>query len=83
MPRLTRRARKDLDRLPSALAAKAYEVTKRLDDEPAPRKNLLGPLKRKRSTRLGTVSSHHLYDYRGRSRGSDNRRKEGRLPLMA
>ena len=58
MPRLTRRARKDLDRLPSALAAKAYEITKRLDDEPAPRKNLLGPLKRKRSTRLGR--SHRI-----------------------
>ena len=53
MPRLTRRARKDLDRLPSALATKAYEIITRLDDEPALGKKLLGPLQGKRSVRLG------------------------------
>ena len=41
MPRLTRRGRKDLDRLPSALATKAHEIIKRLDDEPALGKKLL------------------------------------------
>ena len=58
MPRLARRARKDLDRLPSALATKAYEIVRHLDDEPAPGKKLLGPLKGKRSTRLGR--SHRI-----------------------
>ena len=58
MPRLTRRARKDLDRLPAALATKAYETIRRLDDEPALGKKLLGPLQGKRSTRLGR--SHRI-----------------------
>ena len=58
MLRLTRRGRKDFDRLPPALAAKADEIIKRLDDEPAPDEQLLGPLQGKRSARLGR--SHRI-----------------------
>ena len=58
MRRLTRRARKDLHRLPSALATKAREIITRLDDEPALGKKLLGPLQGKRSARLGR--SHRI-----------------------
>ena len=58
MARLTRRASKDLDRLPPALAYKTCEIVRRLDDEPALGKKLLGPLRGKRSARLGR--SHRI-----------------------
>lgn len=58
MPRLTRRARKDLDRLPSALATRAYQIIRRLDGEPALGKKFLGPLHGMRSARLGR--SHRI-----------------------
>ncbi len=58
MPKLTRRARKDLDALPPTIAAKAEEIIRRLDDEPTLGKKLLGPLQGKRSARLGR--SHRI-----------------------
>lgn len=53
MPKLTRSAKKDLDRLPKAFSLKAREVIERLDDEPALGRKLKGPLSGKRSARLG------------------------------
>ena len=53
MPKLTRSAEKQLDRLPAPLSAKARELIRRLDDEPHLGKKLVGPLKGKRSARLG------------------------------
>jgi len=53
LPKLTRRATKDLDALPPAIAAKAKAILRRLDDEPTLGKKLLGPLEGKRSARLG------------------------------
>ena len=53
MPQLTRRARKDLDSLPSTLSNRARELIRRLDDEPHLPKKLMGPLQGKRSARLG------------------------------
>ena len=58
MPQLTSRARRDLDELPLALASKAREVIRRLDDEPGLGKKLKGPLRGKRSARLGR--SHRI-----------------------
>ena len=58
MPRLTRRARKDLDGLPPALSNRARELIRRLDDEPHLGKKLMGPLQGKRSVRLGR--SHRI-----------------------
>ncbi len=58
MPRLTNRARKDLDKLPPALSVKAREIIKRLDTQLSLGKQLLGPLQGKRSTRLGR--SHRI-----------------------
>jgi len=53
LPRLSRRAQKDLDQLPPPLAEKARELIRRLDDEPGLGKKLKGPLADKRSARLG------------------------------
>lgn len=53
MPRLTRSAGKDLQRLPEPLRAKAKEIIRRLDAEPALGKRLRGRLDGKRSARLG------------------------------
>ena len=58
MPRLTNRAKKDLERLPPRISDKAKEIIKRLDDEPALGRKLLGPLQSKRSARLGR--SHRI-----------------------
>lgn len=58
MARLARRARKDLDALPAALAARARETIRRLDNEPHLGKKLAGPLQGKRSARLGR--SHRI-----------------------
>ena len=48
MPKLTPAAK-----LPAQLSAKARELIRRLDDEPHLGKKLVGPLKGKRSARLG------------------------------
>ena len=58
MAELARRARKDLDDLPAALADKAKEIIRRLDNEPHLGKKLVGPLQSKRSARLGR--SHRI-----------------------
>lgn len=58
MPRLTNRARKDLDELPPAMQERAWAVIHRLDAEPALGSKLLGKLAGKRSTRLGR--SHRI-----------------------
>lgn len=58
MPKLTRGARKEIDRLPEALADKAHELIRRLDDQPALGKKLVGRLVGKRSARLGR--SHRI-----------------------
>ena len=58
MPKLTKRAQKDLDALPQALASKAREIILRLDQEPALGKKLIGLLEGKRSARLGR--SHRM-----------------------
>jgi mRNA-degrading endonuclease RelE of RelBE toxin-antitoxin system len=58
MPRVTKRAQRDLDDLPPALRAKAEAIIARLDQEPALGKKLLGDLKGLRSARLGR--SHRI-----------------------
>ncbi len=58
MPKLTPRAKKQLDRLPVQLSAKGRELIRRLDDEPHLGKKFVGPLKGKRSARLGR--SHRI-----------------------
>ena len=58
MPRVTKRAQRDLDALPPALTAKAEAIIARLDQEPALGKKLLGDLKGLRSARLGR--SHRI-----------------------
>ena len=58
MPKLTKRAQKDLDALPQALASKAREIILRLDKQPALGKKLMSPLEGKRSVRLGR--SHRM-----------------------
>ena len=58
MAKLARRAEKDLNRLPEALAAKAREIIRRLDQEPHLGRKLAGPLQGTRATRL--VRSHRI-----------------------
>ena len=58
MPKLTRGAKKQLDKLLPQLSAKAHELIRRLDDEPHLGKNLVGPLEGKCSARLGR--SHRI-----------------------
>ena len=53
MPKLTPRAKKQLDNLPVQLAAKAHLLIRRLDDGPHIGKKLVGRLRGKRSERLG------------------------------
>lgn len=53
MARLTKRAVRDLEELPQALSAKARELIKRLDGEPALGRKLKGQLQGTRSARLG------------------------------
>jgi len=58
MPRLTRRAEKDLADLPDSMKERARDLIGRLDAEPALGKKLLGKLQGKRSARLGR--SHRI-----------------------
>lgn len=58
MPRLTRRAQKDLADLPESMRSKAEGIINRLDLEPALGHKLLGKLAGKRSARLGR--SHRI-----------------------
>lgn len=58
MAKLARRAEKDLNRLPEALATKAREIIRRLDQEPHLGRKLAGPLQGKRATSLGR--SHRI-----------------------
>jgi len=58
VPLLTKRAAKDLERLPARLQENAKKIIRRLDDEPALGKKLLGQLEGKRSARLGR--SHRI-----------------------
>ena len=58
MAKLTKRAQKDLDALPQALASKAREIILRLDKEPSLGKKLMGPLEGMKSVRLGR--SHRM-----------------------
>ena len=53
MAQLTPRAQKDLLGLPEALQAKARTLIKRLDEDPATGKKLLGKLQGLRSAHLG------------------------------
>ena len=58
MPQLTPRAKKQLDKLPARLSAKARELIRRLDDEPHLGKKLVGRLHGKCSAPLGR--SHRI-----------------------
>lgn len=58
MPKLTKRARKDLDGLPERLADKARQIIERLDDHPMMGNKLKGALQGKRAARLGR--SHRI-----------------------
>lgn len=58
MASLARRAKKDLEHLPEPLAARAREIIRRLDSEPHIGRKLVGPLRGKRSARLGR--SHRI-----------------------
>ena len=58
MAKLARRAKKDLENLPTALATRARKIIKRLDNEPHLGGKLAGPLQGKRSARLGR--SHRI-----------------------
>jgi mRNA-degrading endonuclease RelE of RelBE toxin-antitoxin system len=58
MPRLTKRAQRDLEALPPPLRAKAEAIIARLDQEPALGKKLIGDLNGLRSARLGR--SHRI-----------------------
>ena len=58
MASLARRAKKDLERLPEPLAVRAREIIRRLDGEPHLGRKLVGPLRGKRSARLGR--SHRI-----------------------
>lgn len=53
MPRLSKRAKKDLEGLPEALRSRADEFLARIDQEPALGKKLKGSLEGFRSARLG------------------------------
>lgn len=58
MPRLSKRAQKDLEALPEALQEKARAILDRIDQEPAMGHKLLGKLDGYRSARVGR--SHRL-----------------------
>ena len=58
MVELSKRAARDLERLPEALQSKAREVLKSIDEEPYKSTKLLGKLNGKWSTRLGR--SHRI-----------------------
>ena len=58
MPRITKRALRDLEDLPPSLREKAEAIMNRLDQEPALGKKLAGALKGLRSARLGR--SHRI-----------------------
>ena len=58
MPRVTKRAQRDLEDLPPSLREKAEAIMNRLDQEPALGKKLAGALKGLRSARLGR--SHRI-----------------------
>ncbi len=58
MPRVTKRAQRDLEDLPPSLREKAEAIMNRLDQEPALGKKLQGALKELRSARLGR--SHRI-----------------------
>lgn len=58
MPKLTRSAAKDLQRLPEPLRVKAEEIISRLNKDPSLGKKLRGQLHGKRSARLGR--SHRI-----------------------
>lgn len=58
MPKLTRRASKDLEKLPPNLVEKAKETIRRLDAEPSLGKKLVGNYSGRRSARLGR--SHRI-----------------------
>jgi mRNA-degrading endonuclease RelE of RelBE toxin-antitoxin system len=58
MPRVTKRAQRDLEALPPPLRAKAEAIIARLDQEPALGKKLIGNLRGLRSARLGR--SHRI-----------------------
>lgn len=58
MAKLARRAEKDLKALPEALAVKAKEIIRRLDQEPHLGRKLAGHLQGKRAARLGR--SHRI-----------------------
>lgn len=58
MPKLTRSASKDLQRLPEPLRTKAKDIIRSLHDESVPGKRLRGKLEGKRSARLGR--SHRI-----------------------
>lgn len=53
MPRLTKRAEKDLSGLPPRVAAQAQEVFRELDSNPKAGRNLKGKLEGKWAARLG------------------------------
>jgi mRNA-degrading endonuclease RelE of RelBE toxin-antitoxin system len=58
MPRLSKRAMRDLEQLPGPLRERAQGIINRLDLEPALGKKLLGALAGIRSARLGR--SHRI-----------------------
>ena len=58
MARLTNRAKKDLAKLSPSISSKAHAIIRRLDNEPALGRKLLGALQGKRSARLGR--SHRI-----------------------
>ncbi|MDE0656022.1 MAG: type II toxin-antitoxin system RelE/ParE family toxin [Acidimicrobiaceae bacterium] len=53
MAKLTRRGQRDLEKLPEPIRKKALEIIRRLDQNPAMGKKLLGALAGKRVARLG------------------------------
>lgn len=53
MPKLTRRAEKQLKTLPREVQVKAKEIISRIDSEPILSKKLLGPLKGKYRVCIG------------------------------
>jgi mRNA-degrading endonuclease RelE of RelBE toxin-antitoxin system len=58
MPRMSKRALRDLEQLPGPLRGRAEDIIRRLDLEPALGKKLLGALAGLRSARLGR--SHRI-----------------------
>lgn len=58
MAKLTRRGQRDLEKLPEPIRKKALEIMRRLDQNPAMGKKLLGALAGKRVARLGR--SHRI-----------------------